>query len=198
MARTNGLSLPHPQEVRELSRGSGRFSIKNLLNHKTVLLLSFVLVMNSVVSFLVLRSDLFIHGDLYTYGLVYSVDWAGPYWNLTTTLWIFLGGAIILTGAAIVPHYLYSRKVSRFSTWAGVLLPVLALSFEGVGIFYLTQKNSIVWNTLPNYGVQFITNWATTYNLISVPALVLMVASLLALLVPVIRATGYEIQITSE
>jgi hypothetical protein len=165
------------------------------MHHKTLILLSSVSLMNILVSFSVLRMDLFVHGDLYAYGLIYSVDWAIPYAYLTSMLWIFLAGALTSGVAAIVPHYFYSRRINRFSVWGGIVLPILSLVFEGLGIFCLAQKNSIVWNTLGNYGVQFNNSWAAAYSLMSVSTLVLMAVSLVVLVIPAIRAAGYEVQI---
>ena len=173
-------------------------NFKGLLNHKTVLLLLFVVIVNLVVGFLVLRLDLFVHGDLYAYGLVFSLGWATPYWHSTTILWTFLGVATALAAAAIVPHYQHSRKISRFSTWTGFFLPILALASQAMSIFYLNQKNSIVWSTLRDYGAKYESDWATAYNLFSVSALVLMAVALLPLIIPAIRAVGYEIQITRD
>lgn len=173
-------------------------SFKSLLKFKTVLVLLFVLVVNLVVGVLVWRLDLFVHGNLYAYGLVYSLGWADPYWYCTTMLWAFIGVVSALAVASIVPHFLHSRKISRLSTWTGFFLPVLALVFQVLSIFYLNQKNSVVWNTLRDYGVQYEVNWISAYNLLSVPALVLMVITLLMLAIPAVRALGYEIQIIRD
>jgi hypothetical protein len=74
------------------------------------------------------------------------------------------------------------------------VLPILAIVFEGVSIFYLYQKNSMVWNTLSDYGLQYDANWANAYNLMSVPALVLMVVALVALFISAARAVEHEIK----
>jgi hypothetical protein len=168
------------------------------MNYKTVLVLLFVVIVNLVVGVLVWQLDFFVHGDLYSYGLVYSHDWANPYWYYTAMFWVFLGGATTIAATAIVPHYLHSRKISPFSTWTGFFLPILALVYHGLGIFYLDQKNSIVWNTLNDYGVQFDIEWATTYSLISLTALALMIATLVTLIIPAIRAVAYELKIIRD
>jgi hypothetical protein len=167
---------------------------KGSWSYKTVIVLFVAFIVNLVVCVLVWRLDFFVHGDLYHYGLNYSHAWGDPYWNLTYMLWIFLFGATFLAAASIVPHYRHSKKVSRFTTWVGFVLPILAIVFEGASIFYLYQKNSMVWNTLSDYGLQYDANWANAYNLMSVPALVLMVVALVALFISAARAVEHEIK----
>jgi hypothetical protein len=165
---------------------------KGLLNHKTVLVLLFVVVVNLVAAVLVWRLDLFVHSDLYEYGLVYSLGWADPYWYCTAMLWAFLGGATALAVAAIVPHHLHSQKISGFSALTGFFLPFLAIIYQGISVFFLSQKNSMVWNALYDYGLRYDVEWATTYNLISLPTLALMVIALVTLIIPFVRAVRHE------
>jgi hypothetical protein len=90
-------------------------------------------------------------------------------------LWALLGGATALVVATIIPHYLHSQKISDFSVWMGFILPVLAIIYQGISIFFLSQKNSMVWNALSDYGLRYDFEWVTTYDLISISALALMV-----------------------
>jgi hypothetical protein len=173
------------------AEGSGP---KVLLNYKTVIVLFLAVILNLIVCALIWRLDFFVHGDLYHYGLNYSHAWGDTYWNLTAMLWIFLFVATSLVAVSVVPHYMHSRKATRFTTWTGFVLPILALIFEGVSIFYLYQKNSMVWNTLSDYGLLYDANWANAYNLMSIPALVLMVITLVALFIPAARAVEHEIK----
>jgi len=180
-----------------------------------VLVLLLVVAINLIVSALVWYLDLFVHGELYKYGLIYSLDWADPYWVSTAMLWAVLGGATIFAAMASFVHYLPCREVNRFSEWsrAGepavmhdvfskysgrlpkwtmVLLPLLALVFEGVSIFYFDQKSSIVWNILKDYGLRNEAEWVTPYNFISVPAVMLMAIALFVLVVPAVVAASSE------
>ena len=164
-----------------------------------MLVLFFVVVSNLVVSVLLLRLDRFVHVDLYGYGLVFSHEWADAYWHSNMMLWAFLWAATALAATSIIPHYLHSREPSRFSKLSGFFLPAVALVFQALSIFFLSQINSIVWNTLYSYGVQYDIDWATTYNPISMPALTLIVIALLALIIPAVRALGIiEIEIVPE
>jgi len=190
-------------------------SFKILSNYKMVLVLLFVVAINLIVSVLVWYSDFFVHGELYRYGLIYSLDWADPYWVSTAMLWAVLGGATIFAAMGSFVHYFPCREVNRFSKWskAGepavmhyvdskysgrllkwtmVLLPLLALAFEGICIFYFDQKSSIVWNTLKDYGLRNQAEWVTTYNFISVPAVMLMAVALLVLVIPAVVAASSE------
>ena len=190
-------------------------SFKILSNYKMVLVLLLVVAINLIVSVLVWYSDFFVHGELYSYGLIYSLDWADPYWVSTAMLWAVLGGATIFAAMASFVHYLPCREANRFSEWsrAGepavmhyvdskysgrllkwtmVLLPLLALAFEGISIFYFDQKSSIVWNTLKDYGLRNEAEWVTTYNFISVPAVMLMAVALFVLVIPTVVAASSE------
>ena len=172
--------------------------LKGLLSYKMVLALLFVVVVNLIVAFFVWQLDFFVHGDLYWYGLIYSHDWANPYWHYTMSLWAFLGGTTAFAAAAIAPHYLHNRKTSLFSTWTGFFLPLLALVYEGLGIVYLAQRNYIVWHSLNNYGLLYDIEWMATYSLISLPALALMVAAIVALIIPTVKALAYALKIKRD
>jgi hypothetical protein len=181
------------------SGGGVRLDFEKLLEYKTVLLLLCILTLNVVVMRLLQSLDQFVHIDLYGYGLVFSYDWANPYWYSNMMLWTCLGGATALAATSIIPHYLHSRQPSPFSKLTGFLLPILALAFQGIGIFFLSQINSIVWSGLYDYGVQYDINWTTTYNPASMPALTLMTIVFLALIIPAVRALGIiEIEIVDE
>jgi hypothetical protein len=176
-----------------------RLDFEELLGYKSVMVLLCVMVLNVAVMFLLLGLDSLVHVDLYGYGLVFSYDWANPYWHSNLILWTCLGGATALAAASIVPHYLQSKEPSRFSKWAGFLLPSFALVYQGLGIFFLSQINSIVWSSLYDYGVQYDINWSTTYNTVSMPALTLMAVAFLGLIIPAVRASGIiEIEIVDE
>jgi hypothetical protein len=172
---------------------------EELLGYKTVLVVLCVLILNAVVMVLLRSLDHFVHVTLYGYGLVFSYDWANPYWYNNIMLWTCLGGATALAATSIIPHYLHSKKPSSFSKLTGFLLPVLALVFQGLGIFFLSQINSIVWSGLYDYGVQYNIDWATTYNPVSMPAITLMAIAFLGLIIPAVRALGIiEIEIVDE
>jgi hypothetical protein len=50
-----------------------------------------------------------------------------------------------------------------------------------------------------DYGVQYDIDWATTYNLFSMPALALMAVAFLGLIIPAVRALGIiEIEVIDE
>ncbi len=169
--------------------------LKDLSNYSTALLLLFVVVINLAVAALVSRLDLFVQSDLYSYGLVYNIGWVVPYWYDAKMFWALLGGASAFAAAAIVPQCMHRRKIRRLATLTGFFLPIFAFVFQGIGLFYLNQKNSLVWNTLRDYGVEYEATWTTAYNLFSMPVVVLMVIALLALTIPAIYAAGYEIHI---
>jgi hypothetical protein len=157
---------------------------KSYLKNKAVLVLLFVVAIDLVVSAFVWRLDFFVHGDLYRYGLVFSFEWADPYWNAGTMLWFFLFGTIALVTVAIIVQYLYIRRVNSMSPLAGVALPVCTLVWQGISLFLFDEKNSMIWNTLGYYGLQFDAGWVATYNSMSTILYVLMGIALVALIIP--------------
>ena len=158
------------------------------MNYKAVLVLLFALAVNLVVAFMVWRLDFFVHGDLYAYGLFYSRGWADPYWTCIETLWALLGGATIFASVSAILQYLHNKLPRGLSRWAGVFLSLFALVYEGVSIFFLDQKNLIIWNTLKDYGLKYSGDWATTYNLVSQSAVALMAVTLFALIISALIA----------
>lgn len=181
------------------SGGSMKLDSEKLLEYKTVLLLLCILILNAAVMILLRSLDSLVHVNLYDYGLIFSYDWANPYWYNNIMLWTCLGGATALAATSIIPHYLHSQEPSGFSKLTGFLLPTLALVFQGLGIFFLSQINSIVWSDLYDYGLQYDINWATTYNPVSTPAITLMAIAFLVLIIPVVRTLGIiEIQIVND
>ncbi len=158
-----------------------------------------IIVLNATAMSLLLRVDSFVNVDLYGYGLIFSYQWADEYWHNNLMLWTFIGASTAMALTAIVPHFLHSRVPSRFSRMAGFLLPALGIAFQAVCVFFFYQINNIVWSGLYDFGVQYNIDWATTYNPISIPALNLMVVSLLMMILPVVRAVGIiEIEIVRE
>ena len=170
-----------------------------MLKDKMALVLVGVLYLNLVVICLLWGLDGFVHVGLYGYGLVFSYDWANPYWHNSMILWTCMLGATALTASSIVPHYMHSKEPSRLLRWLRFLLPVFALVYQGSGIFFLTQINTLVWTGLYNYGVQPNIDWTTTYNLFSMPALGLMSAAFVGLIIPAVSTLGInEIEIVDE
>jgi len=107
-------------------------------------------------------------------------------------LWALLGGATALAVATIISHYLHTKKISGFSVWMGFILPVLAIIYQGISIFFLSQKNFLIWNALSDYGLRYDVKWVTTYDLISLSALALMITALVALIISAVRAVRHE------
>ena len=161
----------------------------HLLKHKTILVLLFVLVLNLAVFVLSWQMNMFIHGDLYNYGLVFSHAWIDGVWRNNLSFWAFIIGATVFTAFALIPHCLFDREPepSRFSVMTGFLLPALALVYEGLSIFFLNQIDSIVRNSLYNFGLPSSFNWSVTYEPIIWTAYGLMIISLVALIIPMVR-----------
>ena len=172
---------------------------KNLLNHKTVLVLLFIIALNIISLVLVWRLDVFVNKDLYDFGLMFSLDWANDYWYYTSMLWSFLTGAIALSALSIIPHVQHSRQPNKTTKILTFLLPTLAIIYQTISVFFLWQINDIVQYRLPYFGVPNNLEWSTTYNPIITIALVLMTIALVALIIPALRTLEIiKIEITKE
>ncbi len=173
----------------------------DLLNHKTVLVLLSIVILNVLVFVLLWQLDAFIHVHLYNFGLIFSYEWAAGEWHYNLLCWTFIMGAAGFAGFAVIPHYLLGKEnePTRFLRITSTLLPALALIYEGLSIFFLSQIDSIVRNSLYNFGISASFDWSATYEPIISSAYALMIISLMALIIPTIRATGIiEIEIVDE
>lgn len=173
----------------------------DLLKHKTILVLLFVVVLNLAVFGLSWQLNMFVHGELYDYGLVFSHEWIDGVWRNNLSFWAFIIGATTFTASALVPNFLFNRKPnpSRFSVMISFLLPALALVYEGLSIFFLNQIDLIVRNSLYNFGIPSSFDWSITYEPIILTAYGLMIISLVALIIPTVKGLGIiDIDIIDE
>jgi hypothetical protein len=53
---------------------------------------------------LLLQIDQLVNGTLYSYGLVFSNDWAQPYWLLMKVSLVLIVAAIFLISVVELPH----------------------------------------------------------------------------------------------
>ncbi len=160
---------------------------KGLLKDRIVQVLLLVIILNVACFFLIWQLNIFVHGDLYDYGLIFSHDWAQDIWYYNILLWVFLEGATVLAALSIIPHYQHSQKPSKTTKILGFLLPTIAIIYQALSIWSLTQINSIVQNRLYDFGIPNNIYWSSTYNPLSSTALALMAVALIVLIIPAIR-----------
>ncbi|KON32555.1 MAG: hypothetical protein AC479_07305 [miscellaneous Crenarchaeota group-6 archaeon AD8-1] len=173
--------------------------IKRLLKDRFVEVLIFAFILNVICLVLIRQLNMFVHGELYTYGLVFSVEWAHDFQSNNMMLWVFLEGASALIILSIIPHSQYSIKPSKTSKWLGFLLPTLALIYQSISIWALTQMNDIVYNRLYDFGIPPNFDWSITYSPLSSTLLALMLIVLIVLIIPAIRTLEIiEIEIVKE
>jgi hypothetical protein len=134
------------------------------------------------------RLMVFVHGDLYNYGLVFSPAWANEWRDYNYLFMVFLAGATVLAALSMVPHSLRIKTPDRISKYAGFLLPLTALAYEGIAVMYLFRINDLVRNELYAYGVQRSMDWSANYDPISTTAIALMVAAIFALMLAAVEA----------
>ena len=173
----------------------------DLLEHKTLLILLFVVILNIAVFVLLEQLNFFIHGDMYSYGLIFSHEWVDGVWHYNLSCWTFAIGATAFAAFAIVPHYMISKEdvPSYFLVITGFLLPVLGCVYEGLSIFYLSQIDFIVRNSFFDFGIPLSFDWSVTYNPIIGAAYALMTIALVVLIIPAVRALGIiKIEIVNE
>ena len=53
---------------------------------------------------LLLEIDKLVHGTLYGYGLVFSYDWANPYWLMFRLCLVLIVVAVVLISLVELPH----------------------------------------------------------------------------------------------
>lgn len=164
----------------------------DILEHKTLLILLLVVILNISVFILLGQLNDFIHGDMYNYGLIFSYDWVKGVWHYNLSCWTFIFGATAFAAFAMVPHYLISKEPlpSYFLVIIGFLLPALAFVYEGLSIFYLNQIDYIVRNSFFDFGIPSSFDWSVTYDPIIWAAYALMIISLILLIIPAVRALG--------
>ena len=162
----------------------------DLLEHKTLLILLFAVVLNVAVFVLLEQLNAFIHGDMYDYGLIYSYEWAQGIWHYNLSCWTFIIGATAFTAFAMVPHYMIDTELvpSYFLVIVGFLLPVLACVYEGLGIFYLSQMDFIVRTSFFDFGIPSSFDWSVAYDPVIGVAYTLMIISIVVLMIPGVRA----------
>jgi hypothetical protein len=76
------LLLPLIRRVTDANDGRAQ----DLMRLVTVLLLSIASILVTLSIFFMSRLDFLVHHDLYNYGLIFSPDWASPYWQTLTII----------------------------------------------------------------------------------------------------------------
>jgi len=173
----------------------------DLLKHKTLLILLFVVFLNVAVFVLLGQLNGFVHGDMYDYGLIFSYEWMNGVWHYNLSCWTFIIGATAFTAFAMVPHYMIGKEEvpSYFLVIVGFLLPVLGCVYEGLSIFYLNQIDFIVRNSFFDFGIPLSFDWSVTYDPVIGAAYALMTISVVVLIIPAVRALGIiNIDIVNE
>ena len=70
-------------------------------------------VMLLVALVLLLEIDKIVNGTLYGYGLVFSYDWAQPYWLLFRGILVLIVVAIILISVVELPHPAFEERTEE-------------------------------------------------------------------------------------
>ena len=160
---------------------------KGLFNFKTVIILIIIIILSSLAFLAVLRIDSFVNEDLYSYGLQFDLFWANDYWFNKNLLLTFVASATVLSALSIIPHFDHSTKPTTFSKWAGNFIPIVAAIYMILSISFFLRIDSIIKNTLPEYGLSLSYMWTAEYWTLNTTLITLMLASLLLLIIPIIR-----------
>jgi hypothetical protein len=107
--------------------------------------------------------DHIIHNDLYQHGLKFDSTWATPYWNISSQFFVALTTATILTATTTALIILYIKRNNPPHKLATIALTLTATTLNITSAYILTQIDHIIHHTLYDYGLQFSTDWATTY-----------------------------------
>jgi hypothetical protein len=107
--------------------------------------------------------DLLVNVDLYGYGLIFSYDWANQYWNysdlIRNSIFIFILITVLLVIFIIVQYVLPKNSVKIVNS----ILYSARIFIILFSIFSLIRLDSIINNSLYNYGLQFSYSWAGPY-----------------------------------
>ena len=147
-----------------------------------------LVILFNIIAFVFLwQLDLFVHSELYNYGLEFNFEWAANYWYNNGMGWTLLGGASILALLSFIPHYIYNHEHSRFSRYVSFLLSTLAITYQGLSIYFLLQVNNIVQTNLYDFGLIPHYSWISTIKDLNSIILITMLIGLGALIVPSTR-----------
>lgn len=108
----------------------------------------FWIVAGVIALFLLFRVDLIVHGTLYRYGLVFSYNWANPYWTYTKVVYALLMVSVGLSAFSLVLDFARSWKQS-----AGSLAEVDVKSSR---VMLRTKLNQIIIFAMLTIGVVLV------------------------------------------
>jgi hypothetical protein len=117
----------------------------------------------SVVIYTLLNQlDILVNSTLYRYGLQFSLEWITPYWTFLRVALAFLAGIVALKLFSTA-YIVFSRKVENYKVNIPLVTNGIVVGMAVAAIFFLYQLDTLVNNTLYDYGLLFNTDWATPF-----------------------------------
>jgi hypothetical protein len=133
---------------------------------KLILALLFAVLVITAFSFFFFRGvDNIVNDDLYVYGLIFSYNWADPYWINSNLFFYCQTLALILFGNSIAFFFSYFRNRTTFSITISSLLLFVGSGFSLFSTYFLHNVDSIINSDLYSYGLTFNVGWFATYSL---------------------------------
>lgn len=136
-----------------------RFNFQILAIPFTILSTIILLICYFLLEFL----DLIVHGDLYEFGLVFSYEWASQYWNYLTLIRDSILISFVVIIFALIFIIIQSTSGKNFIKSLSSSLIAVRIFFVVFSFFSLLQLDSLVNNSLYDYGLQFSYEWAGPY-----------------------------------
>jgi uncharacterized Zn-finger protein len=83
----------------------------SLINNQWLsrILLTTIIIISAVVMYAINEIDRIINVQLYDYNLLFSFDWANPYWGLTKIIYIGLGATIIMSITVLLLGFIKTK-----------------------------------------------------------------------------------------
>ena len=109
------------------------------------------------------RIDNIINVDLYKYGLIFDLDWATRYWNISYTYQTCLIVSIVMISLSIIALLSFAKTHQTSSKSAGLLSLTTGIAATVFAVYILSNIDYLVNYNLYHYGLQLNGAWITDY-----------------------------------
>jgi hypothetical protein len=132
----------------------------------TLILLLTAIVVNACSIFILFpRIDNLVHVDLYNYGLQFNPAWANLMWSNTYLFLTCLEIAIIIITLSAILGVAYARKHGAILKVVSTLLITAGVGINIFSLYPFYWLDQVVNNDLYFFGLNFNTEWYTSYKL---------------------------------
>lgn len=130
-------------------------------------ILSIVVAIDILCTYLLFSIDQIINGDLYNFGLQSNLGWQNGYWITMDSAFISVFTSILLIAISFSLLTFYSLKSNKKALTAHSILFLLIAFLSVISIFLIIKINTIVFTVLGQFGVNYDFQWTSHYYMIS-------------------------------